>query len=141
MITDTKVGTGITSIDTADGSTIGLGTQFLDNVYKVHARLVSGNENGEVTCNILSTTNTVGLATTGFYDGNAGLTTSLGRISWGRLYGNEVKRAAAPISIGVTGYTVNAGLTTFPTIQRKNYTETALKGLRSTGAIRVFGLS
>ena len=75
------------------------------------------------------------------YDGNAGLTTSLGRISWGRLYGNEVKRAAAPIAIGVTGYTVNTGLTTFPTIQRKNYTETALKGLRSTGAIRVFGLS
>jgi len=141
LITDTKVGTGITSIDTADASTIGLGTQFLDNVYKVHARLVSGNENGEVTCNILSTTNTVGLATTGFYDGNAGLTTSLGRISWGRLYGNEVKRAASPIAIGVTGYTVNAGLTTFPTIQRKNYTETALKGLRSTGAIRVFGLS
>ena len=42
--------------------------------------------------------------------------------------------------IGVTGLTVNTGLTTFPTIQRKNYTVASLRGLRSSGAIRVFGL-
>ena len=36
--------------------------------------------------------------------------------------------------------TVNSGLTTFPTIQRKNYTVASLRGLRSSGAIRVFGI-
>ena len=49
-------------------------------------------------------------------------------------------RSNDPISIGVTGLTVNTGLTTFPTIQRKNYDPTSHRGLRSTGAIRVFGL-
>ena len=68
----------------------------------------------------------------------AGVTTSLGRLSWGRLY-NGVS-SNNPISIGVTGLTVNTGLTTFPTIQRKNYDPTSHRGLRSTGAIRVFGL-
>jgi len=31
-------------------------------------------------------------------------------------------------------------LTTFPTIQRRNFKDTSLKGLRSTGSLRVFGL-
>ena len=69
---------------------------------------------------------------------NIGLTTSLGRLSWGRLYNGE--RGTTPISIGVTGFTVNSGLTTFPTIQRRNFKDTSLKGLRSTGSLRVFGL-
>ena len=69
------------------------------------------------------------------------MTTSLGQINWGRLYGaNLVRRSANPISIGVTGLTVDAGLSTFPTIQRKNYVITSVRGLRSTGAIRAFGL-
>ena len=81
----------------------------------------------------------VGIATTGFYNPtDEGATVSLGKLSWGRLY--EGKRSSNPISIAVTGFTVNSGLTTFPTIQRRNYSETSLKGLRSTGALRVFGL-
>ena len=77
--------------------------------------------------------------TTGFhYPAGITTSTSLGRLSWGRLY-NGV-RSSNPISIGVTGLTVNTGLTTFPTIQRKNYDPTSHRGLRSTGAIRVFGL-
>ena len=62
----------------------------------------------------------------------------MGRLSWGRIY--NATRSTSPISIGVTGLTVNSGLNTFPTIQRKNYTAASLRGLRSTGAIRVFGL-
>ena len=61
-----------------------------------------------------------------------------GRISWGRLY--NASRNSSPISIGVTGLTVSSGLATFPTIQRKNYTVASLRGLRSSGAIRVFGI-
>ena len=43
-----------------------------------------------------------------------------------------------PISIGVTGLTVDAGLSTFPTIQRRYFNGVNSElGLRNTGAIRV----
>ena len=65
----------------------------------------------EITCDILSTTNTTGVTSTGYYDAtNIGLTKSLGKISWGRIYNGE--RSTSPISIGVTGLTVDAGLST-----------------------------
>ena len=81
----------------------------------------------------------VGAGLTGnFNNSNPGIATHLGRITWGRLY--NASRSTSPISIGVTGLTINSGLTTFPTIQRKNYAQASLRGLRSTGAIRAFGL-
>ena len=141
MITDTTVGTGITSVDTHNSSIVGIGTNFLDNIYIVHGRVTTGSENGEITCNILNgtTTGIPGVGMTGFYNvSETGVTTSLGRLSWGRLY--NATRSDNPISIGVTGLTVNSGLTTFPTIQRKHYSQASLRGLRSSGAIRVFGL-
>ena len=120
-----------------------IGTTFLDNIYMVNA-ITSSGENGEIICNVKNGSNIGGISTTGFHNpANIGLTTSLGRLSWGRLYTtlpSQPVRSATPISIGVTGFTVNSGLTTFPTIQRRNYSETSLKGLRSTGALRVFGL-
>ena len=81
----------------------------------------SGNT-GIATCNILSTTNTVGLGTTG------SVTDPRGELSWGRLSG--FTRASSPISIGVTGLTVDSGLSTFPTIQRRGF------GLRENGSLR-----
>ena len=74
----------------------------------------------------------------GYLIGGIGTAISLGRLSWGRLY--NATRSNEPISIGVTGLTINSGLTTFPTIQRKSYSQASLRGLRSSGAIRVFGL-
>ena len=109
----------------------------MDNIYKV-ASVASNGTNGEIVCNIQNGSNTVGIATTAFYSAGITSSTSLGRLSWGRLYRGT--RGSDPISIGVTGLTVNSGLTTFPTIQRKNYDPTSHRGLRSTGAIRVFGL-
>tara|TARA_B100001989_G_scaffold169696_1_gene122374 strand:- start:27 stop:12893 length:12867 start_codon:yes stop_codon:yes gene_type:complete len=139
FIKDTTVGTGITSVDTHNSSIVSIGSTFLDNIYKVHA-VTSTGENGEITCNIQNGQTTgVGAGLTGnFNNSNPGIATHLGRISWGRLY--NASRNSSPISIGVTGLTVNTGLTTFPTIQRKNYTVASLRGLRSSGAIRVFGL-
>tara|TARA_B100000965_G_scaffold276008_1_gene233869 strand:+ start:2787 stop:17753 length:14967 start_codon:yes stop_codon:yes gene_type:complete len=135
MIKDTKIGDGIVSVDSHDTSIVGIGTSFADNIYKVHD-IASSGRTGEITCNILSTTNHVGLASTGGFDQtNIGITTSLGRLSWGRLY--NATRDSNPISIGVTGFTVDVGLSSFPTIQRKNYTDSSLKGLRNTGAIRL----
>ena len=137
LIKDTTVGNGIVSVDTHNSSIVGIGTTFLDNVYKVHAISTNG-EDGVITCNVQNSSN-VSIAETGFhYPTGIGTSKSLGRLSWGRLY--NATRSTSPISIGVTGLTVNSGLNTFPTIQRKNYTAASLRGLRSTGAIRVFGL-
>ncbi len=139
FIKDTTVGTGITSVDTHNSSIVSIGSTFLDNIYKVHA-VTSTGENGEITCNIQNGQTTgVGAGLTGnFNNSNPGIATHLGRISWGRLY--NASRNSSPISIGVTGLTVSSGLATFPTIQRKNYTVASLRGLRSSGAIRVFGI-
>ena len=147
MITNTTVGNGVTSVDTHNSSIVSIGTTFLDNIYIVRTRVASGGENGEITCNILNGTSSYhlqgvsGIGTGNYnFTGSAGIgsAVSLGRLSWGRLYNGE--RSNNPISIGVTGLTVNSGLTTFPTIQRKNYSQASLRGLRSSGAIRVFGL-
>ena len=122
-----------------NSSIVGIGSTFLDNVYKVHNVQTLG-ENGEIICNIQNGQTTgVGAGLTGnFNNSNPGIATHLGRISWGRIY--NASRNSSPISIGVTGLTVNSGLTTFPTIQRKNYTVASLRGLRSSGAISVFGI-
>tara|TARA_B100000282_G_scaffold217114_1_gene160853 strand:- start:27 stop:12854 length:12828 start_codon:yes stop_codon:yes gene_type:complete len=137
LIKDTSVGNGVTSVDTHNSSIVGIGTTFLDNVYKVHD-ISSVGEDGVITCNVMNGSNIGGISTTGFH-APIGITSStLGRLSWGRLY--NATRSDNPISIGVTGLTVNLGLSTFPTIQRKNYLQSSLRGLRSTGAIRVFGL-
>ena len=77
-----------------------------------------------------------GINTQGFYDGDLSTAIPLGKLSWGRLYGAEVARSSNPISIGVTGMTINSGLTTFPTIQRKSYDNIGERGHRSSGSIR-----
>ena len=139
FITDTVVGTGIKSVDTHNSSVVGVGTNFLDNIYKVHSVSTLG-QNGEIVCNIETGKVTgVGTGLIGGYDPTqTGIATHLGRITWGRLF--NATRNTNPISIGITGLTVNSGLSTFPTIQRKNYSNLSLRGLRSTGAIRAFGL-
>ena len=138
FIRDTSVGHGVTSVGGHNSSIVGIGTTFLDNVYQV-ASITNIDKDGEIICNVENGSNLTGITTEGFHY-PAGITTSIsmGRLSWGRLYNGE--RSSDPISIGVTGLIVNTGLTTFPTIQRKNYDPTSHRGLRSTGAIRVFGL-
>ena len=138
LVKETSIGDGVTSVDSHDTSIIGIGTTFIDNIYKVHSITVAGDKVAKVKCNILSTTNHVGLASTGQYlNSNTGITTCLGKLTWGRLYGDTTTREASPISIGVTGLTIDSGLSTFPTIQRRNNTLGSLKGLRNTGAIRL----
>ena len=87
FIKDTTVGTGVISVDTHNSSVVGIGSTFLDNIYKVHA-ITSTGENGEITCNIQNGQTTgVGAGLTGnFNNSNPGIATHLGRISWGRLY-------------------------------------------------------
>jgi hypothetical protein len=118
-IYNTSVGRGVTSIDGNNTSTVGIGTTFLDNIYKIHSFNYTSLTNAYVICNVLSTTSVVGIATTG---------TSVGRFSWGRMSG--FSRSRSPISIGVTGSIVDVGLSTFPSIQRRGY------GLRNTGSLK-----
>ena len=127
-IFNTSIGTGVTSIYTSDPSVVGVGTTFLDNIYNISAySTISGNV-GIITCNILSTTSTVGLATSGSMVGN---------FSWGKMSG--FSRSSSPISIGVSGKIVDVGLSTFSTIRRRSTPEQGI-GIRGTGALPKNGL-
>jgi len=119
-IFDTRVGRGVTSIDSSNSSVVGIGSTFLDNIYYIHQFSSSGTT-GIITCNIKSNTSVVGLASTG------SVSNPVGKFSWGRLSG--FTRSSSPISIGVSGNTVDVGLSTFPTIQRRG------TGIRDTGAL------
>ena len=87
----------------------------MDSIYFVNAF----NEGvGIITCNIMTGVNTSGIDTTG---------RDMGSFSWGRLTGFT---RTNPISIGVTGLTIDSGLTTYPSIQRRDF------GLRDNGSLR-----
>ena len=124
-IFDTRVGSGVTSIYNSNTEVVGIGSTFLDNIYYIHQFSSSGTT-GIITCNIKSNTSVVGLTSTG------SISNPVGKFSWGRLSG--FARSNSPISIGVTGNTVDVGLSTFPTIQRRS-TPTQGVGIRGTGAL------
>ena len=124
-IFDTRVGRGVTSIDSSDSSVVGIGSTFLDNIYYVH-QISSTGTTGIITCNIKSNTSVVGLASTG------STSNAVGKFSWGKL--SVGSRSSSPISIGVSGNTIDVGLSTFPTIQRRSTPEQGV-GLRGTGAL------
>jgi hypothetical protein len=114
-IYNTSVGSGTTTLDNSS-NTLGVSTIFLDNIYYISAF----NPNvGIITCNISNSSSVVGIATTG---------NTVGKFSWGRIY--NFTRSTNPISISVSGYLVNSGLSTFPTIQRRGF------GLRNIGPIK-----
>jgi len=114
-IYNTSVGGGTTSLDN-NSNILGVGTTFLDNIYHI-----SGFDPyvGIITCNISNSSSVVGIATTG---------STVGKFSWGRIYGFD--RSINPVSLPVSGYLVNSGLSTFPTIQRRGF------GLRDIGPIK-----
>ena len=118
-ISQTTVGHGITSVDDSNTAIVAVGTTFVDNIYRVNA-ISRNNLTGIITCNVHTGINTSGIHTMGG--------TNVGRLSWGRLAG--FTRNNSPLGVAVSGYTVNSGLTTFPTIQRRGY------GLRDTGSLR-----
>ena len=131
LVTGTKVGNGLTSINGVNASTVGIGTTFVDNVYIVKTNTTNAAM-GEIVCDVHtnSASSISGINTVGFHStGQAGMTTSLGQITWGRLYGANLERSSNPISIGVTGFTASTGLSTFPILQRRG------TGLRDTGGL------
>ena len=123
-IHNTNIGSGVTSIDNSDTAVVGVGTTFLDNVYYISDYSITGTGNtiGIITCNVKSDSGIVGLGTTGSFE------SPVGNYSWGRLSSIGSLSRSNPISIGVSGNIVS-GLSTYPTIQRRNV------GIRSTGAL------
>lgn len=118
-VSNTKVGSGITSIDSNDSEVVGVGTVFVDNIYYVHS---FNSTLGIATCNILSTTNVTGINTS-----SSNLDFPVGKVSWGRISGFYTDSESE--TFDVDGYKVS-GLSTYPTIQRRGY------GLRDTGSIK-----
>ena len=102
-----------------EGNVVATGTTCVDNIYFVNSFNASTMT---VICNVDSGINSTGISTSTYL----GLT--CGSFSWGKLSG--FTRSANPVSIGVTGMTVDVGLSTYPTIQRRDY------GLRDSGAVR-----
>ena len=122
IVSRTTVGNGVTSIDDSDSAVVGIGTTFADNIYYVHS-FNRTNLTGIITTNILSTTDYLAIGSTSGSRSNP-----CGSFSWGRLAG--FTRSSSSIGVAVSGYTVNSGLSTFPTLQRREY------GLRDTGSLR-----
>jgi len=95
----------------------------LDNIYIVGTKTNTGPD-CEIICNIHTNTNTTGINTVG------SILSPRGKVSWGRI--TNFTSRVNPISIGVTGLTIDAGLSSLPEIQRREF------GLRDSGGIRKF---
>ena len=118
-IFDTAVGAGVTSVVTATGSPVGVGTSFFDNIYLISSYSTTSNT-AEFVAGVKTDTSLTGIAVTGIS----------GKFSWGKLTGGTRNSVVADrISVTISGKTVNSGLSTFPTIQRRN------SGIRNTGAL------
>ena len=119
---DTFVGHGVTSVINSNSDVVGIGTTFLNNVYYV-SNISAAGPNAVITCNVKTNTRITGVSAVGF------ATSPAGRFSWGRFSLLE-RSTSNPISIGVSGLTVDSGLSTFPVLQRRGY------GIRDSGALR-----
>ena len=109
----------MTSLNETGLSNVCIGSTFFDNVYQVYQVSNSG-VTATIRCKIKDA-RVVDVGTTSGYN--------LGTLSFGEL--SSINRSSTPISIGVTGLTVDSGLSTFPTIQRSGGDYT----LRKTGAL------
>jgi len=121
---DTQVGSGVSSVYESGNGIVGVGTTFLDNIYRVAHISVDGtatspDANAHIKCNVEYFGNHTGIGSTG--------SVPIGGISWGRLSGTLSRNS--PVGFAVSNYTVNSGLTTFPTLQRRT------EGIRDTGGI------
>jgi len=100
------VGNGLTSIN-IDASVIGIGTSFIDNVYRADEVVTSSSGIVTVYSNVESL---AGLGTTS-------LSPKLGYYSWGRFY-NFNRSVTSPRSFTINNQNGYTGLTTAPIVYR-----------------------
>ena len=106
VIRDSVVGNGLTSIN-RDASVIGIGTSFIDNVYRADEVVTSSSGIVTVYSNVQSL---AGLGTTS-------LSPKVGYYSWGRFYGFN-RDVLNPKSFTINNQNGYTGLTTAPIVYR-----------------------
>jgi len=106
VIHDSVVGNGLTSIN-VDASVIGVGTTFIDNVYRADEIITSTSGIVTVCSNVQSL---AGLGTTS-------LSPKIGYYSWGRFYSFN-RDVVNPQSFSINNQNGYAGLTTAPVVYR-----------------------
>jgi len=118
-VSETSVGSGVTSVDQNGTLNVSTGTTYCDNIYEIH-NIVDLSLRAELVSNIHEDTiDPAGISTFGDV---------VGKFSWGRLSG-ITRSQTSPISIDLSDYNVSPGLSSFPSIHRRS------TGLRNTGAI------
>ena len=119
----TGVGSGTTSMD--GSNIIGIGTTYIDNIYKVDSRNTTDKT---VTVSVNSDTVLTGVSgdVTGNSNTQATTRESIGYYSFAKI--DAIQRGTSPLTITVAGNEI-AGLGTFPIIERRGL------GLRKTGGI------
>ena len=121
FISNTTYGQGVTSLTKTGGSSVGVGTTSFDNVYQVSAVNNVSGANADVVCKATVTALDNSLDT--------GALPNVGTLSFGKL--SSLNRSSSPLTVTISGFTVNSGLSTFPSIQRSSGDYT----LRKTGAL------
>ena len=106
VIHDSVVGNGLTSIN-IDASVIGIGTTFIDNVYRADQVVTSNSGIVTVYSNVQSL---AGLGTTS-------LSPRIGYYSWGRLFGFN-RSITDPKSFTINNQNGYTGLSSAPTVYR-----------------------
>ena len=106
VVTNSVVGNGLTSINT-DASVIGVGTTFIDNVYRADSVVTSSSGIVTVFSNVQSL---AGLGTTS-------LSPKIGNYSWGRFY-NFTRNVLNPQSFTINNQNGYTGITTAPLVVR-----------------------
>ena len=107
VLKNSVFGTGVTSID-KDGNTVGVGTSFADNIYKVEGTVTSSSGIVTVFCNINSTTGIIPI--TG---------PKLGDYSFGKLT-NLTRSTTDPKVFNINNTNGYTGIMTAPEVRRVN---------------------
>ena len=106
VVTNSVVGNGLTSIN-VDNSAIGVGTTFIDNVYRADQVVTSNSGIVTVYSNVQSL---AGLGTTS-------ISPKIANYSWGRFY-NFTRDVLNPQSFNINNQNGYTGLTTAPVVVR-----------------------
>ncbi len=118
-VSETTVGSGVTSVSENGNLNVSTGTTYCDNIYEIH-RITDLSLKAQLISNIHEDTiDPTGINTSGDV---------VGKFSWGRLSG-ITRSETSQISIDLSDYEVSSGLTSFPSVHRRS------TGLRNTGAI------
>lgn len=109
-IFNTVVGDGVRSVDTNDTQTIGIGTQFLDCVYRVILPTQTGPDSGTFTVNVGSEVDVSSINLSG---------SKIGQFSWGIVEG-ITRTEGVTVSAQTDGSTYDVNMSAYPVLLRSS---------------------